>query len=64
MDLQENTIFAEVTKRSVTYTVKSSANQVIVHDWGHFTKILKKAVQDHKRKPLNVSVLHFLFGFV
>ena len=31
MDLQENTIFAEVTKRSVTYTVKSSANQVIAH---------------------------------
>lgn len=29
-----------------------------------FQKRLKKAVQDHKRKLLNVNILHFLFDFV
>ena len=54
----------KLIKRSVTYAVKSFVYQCLVHGRGYFTKRLKKAVQDHERKPLNVNTLHFLFDFV
>lgn len=64
MDLQRKVISLYTYKRSVTYTVKSFVYQCLVHGRENFTKRLKKAVQDHKRKPLNVNTLHFLFDFV
>ena len=52
MDLQEKCYLAKLIKRSVTYAVKFFVYQCLVHGKGHFTKRLKKAVQDHERKPL------------
>ena len=64
MTLQEKHYLSKLIKRAVTYTVKFSVYQYPVHGRGHSTKRLKKAGQDHKRKPLDVCILHLLFDFV
>ena len=64
MDLQEKHYLCETNQAFCNICDKILCLSMSCAWLRKFQKRLKKAVQDHKRKLLNVNILHFLFDFV